>query len=135
MFEGTITVGAPGRETITRKLATPVPNEFVAEHRTVVVPMGNTDPEARSQVTVPLVAVGSAKFTAAPFVPVAIAVWVAGTVRTGDPGSLTVTVKEPFVVWPSVSVAEHPTVVTPVGKSVPEAGEQVGVPVVEVGAA
>lgn len=57
MLAGTETTGPAGRLTVTRKLAVPVRPRFVAEQFTDVVPIGNTEPLARSHVTVPALAV------------------------------------------------------------------------------
>lgn len=57
-----------------------------------------------------------------------------GVAATGAGTGATVTVKVPVVVWAKASVAVHVTVVTPTGNTAPEAGAQVGVPLVAVAA-
>ncbi len=129
---GKFKAGAVVSTTVTWKLAVPVlPCESVAEQLTVVVPKANVDPEAGAQVGVREPSILSfaetVKLTTAPDGPVASAVISAGTVTTGKVLStrVTVTVKLSLAVFPLLSVAEQLTVVVPIGKVEPEAGEHV----------
>jgi hypothetical protein len=128
MSAGTVTIGAVVSSTVTSKSALPVlPAASVAEQVIRVVPNGKVSPEFASQVGVSapstLSRAEALKLTAAPDEPVASAVMSAGTVTTGGVVSCTVTLKLalPVLLW--VSVAVQLTVVVPIGKVKPEAGE------------
>jgi hypothetical protein len=60
--------------------------------------------------------------------PGEFAVWFGGQVMLGSCVSLTVTVKLQVARLPDESVTLQVTVVVPLGKNEPEAGEQTGVP-------
>lgn len=76
----------------------------VAEQLTVVIPMGNTEPEAGKQVTArapSIVSVAEAvKLTGAPEASTAATVISAGSVNVGGVVSTTVTVKLLLAVFP-----------------------------------
>jgi hypothetical protein len=89
---------------------------------TVVVPTGNRDPLAGTQVIVPHipVVVGSANFTTAPHWPASLlTVMFAGQVSVQG---VTVTVNMQLAMLLEASVAVQVTVVVPLGKVEPEAG-------------
>ena len=117
--------------TVTAKLPLAVlPCASAAEQVTVVVPTENANPEDGMQTGTITPSTTSAavavNMTAVP-APVASVVMLAGSVRTGALGSVTVTVKLELALLPCASVAVHVTVVTPTGKSLPDAGVQTGV--------
>ena len=106
-----------------------LPEASVAVTVTVVVPTGNVLPEAGSATTVTepelSVAVGRVNVTAAPQVPASIVADTAGaSATTGASTSVTVTVKVEDELLPEASVAVQVTVLTPMAKSLPEAGVQ-----------
>jgi len=118
-------VGGESGSTVTAKVASTVPAEFVAAHVTSVSPTGNVDPDDGEQSTSTLpsasVAVGAVYDTAAPVGPVAMTVISAGTsVIVG--GASTVTLNDAETV-PAVFVAVQVTVVEPSVNAVPERGE------------
>jgi len=92
--------------------------------------MGNVEPEAGLQVgasdpeTASLAV--ATKLTTAPAALGACTVIALGTVTTGGVVSRTVTANDPETVTPLLLVAVQLTVVEPSGKSVPDAGAQVG---------
>jgi hypothetical protein len=103
-------------------------------HFTGVVPIGNTEPDAGVQVTVPVVAV-ALKATGPPFAFFELVTMFAGSFNTGPAGLLTVTLKVPGTPLPNAFSAVHVTVVSPIGKTEPDAGIQLIVaPPVAVGA-
>ena len=106
-----------------------LPAESDAEQVTVVVPIAKVKPEAGEQVVVSAPSTISeaeaVKVTSAPVEPVASFVMFAGTVIIGEVVSSTVTVNEPLSVLSAESVVEQVTVVVPIAKVEPEAGEQV----------
>jgi hypothetical protein len=127
---GTETVGLVVSCTVTVNEALPVlPDESVALQMTVVVPSTNVLPEAGEQLGEMLPSMLSVadavKPTAAPPGPVASAVIGAGTVTLGGVVSWTVTVNVAVPVSPIESVALQVTVVEPIGKMLPDGGEQV----------
>jgi hypothetical protein len=96
----------------------------------VVVPIGKQVPEAGEQETEApgqlSLTVGLAKVAVAQLPPVE-RVWFAGQPfgKVGGWLSTTVTVKEQDAVRPAASCTEQVTVVTPLAKLAPDAGEQV----------
>jgi hypothetical protein len=99
----------------------------VVEHVTVVTPFAKLLPETGAQVTVPHipVVVGAEYVSVCAHVPGA-------TLSTMLPGhvivhGVTVTVNVQLFVLALVSVAVHVTVVVPIAKHVPDAGEQLTV--------
>src|SRR5207248_6603074 len=102
----------------------------MAVHFTRGVPTGNVEPEGDEQITgaVPStrsVAVGGAKVTTAPAALVASTVWFAGMPAiVGGVVSTTTTLNVVFVAFPAASIAMQVTMVSPRGKSEPEAGSQ-----------
>ncbi len=109
------------------------PDVSLAEQVTVVTPIGKLVPEAGEQVTVRApsqtsLAVAENVAVAEPE-PTGLSVRLIGPgqVTTGAWLSATVTVKLHELLLPDVSEAEQVTVVTPLAKAVPEAGEQVTV--------
>ena len=120
---------------VTVKLHESEPAEFVALQVTVVVPIGNVEPEGGVQVTVaPLVAVGVGYVTTPPVEVVAVTVILIGQVIAGGwVAGVSVTIN-----WhesdPAELVAVQVTVVVPIGNVAPEGGTQVTVaPLVAVG--
>jgi len=114
------------------KLAIEVfPAASATEQLTVVVPFGKLEPEAGVQTGVPTpgqlsATVGAAKDTVAAQVPAAtLVVMFAGGVMVGNCVSFTVTVN---VANPPPEALVQDTVVTPFGKTLPEAGVQVTAP-------
>ena len=101
----------------------------VAEQLTVVVPMGNSEPDTGKHVTArepSTVSLAEAvKLTGAPEASNAGTVISEGNVNMGRAVSTTVMVKLPLAVLLRESVAEQLTVVVPNVNSEPEAGEQV----------
>lgn len=125
--------------TLTVKVQVAVlPAASVAVAVTVVVPTGKEVPEAGEVLTVaaPQLSVAVAvKLTLAAQVPVAALVtMLAGQVTVGAWASFTVTVKLQEAVLPEASVAVAETVVVPMPKLLPEAGEvtTVGLPQLSV---
>ena len=105
-----------------------LPRLSIEAHVTRVVPIGNTEPESRSQVTdlapsTRSVAVGE-KATVAPVGEVAFAV-LFGALITGPLVSWTTIWNVRVAVFAFVSVAVHVTVVVPIANVDPEAGTQV----------
>lgn len=99
----------------------------VAVHVTVVLPSGNVEPLAGSQVTVTLVQLSvavAAKVTTVPFGLLQFVVMFTGQLICGGCISRIVTVKVQLVVLPQLSVAVHVTVVEPSGKVEPGSGRQ-----------
>jgi len=126
---GTITTGLTVSVTVTMNEAAPVLLcASVALHVTVVAPSGNTVPLAGVQLT----AMGPSMLSVAEVVnvnvapsgPVASTMAFPGTVTTGGVTSFkfTVTVKLPVARLPARSLAEHCTVVVPIGKRAPLSG-------------
>ena len=127
---GQVIVGG-GTLTVTVNEHDCVPQLFDAVQVTVVVPIGNVEPDARSHETdvpMPLPA-GVAKVTAAPLADVAPVVIFVGQVIAGL--SFTVTTNE-HVASPAELAARQFTVVVPSGKLEPEAGVQLTVTPVPV---
>jgi hypothetical protein len=98
-----------------------------AVHVTVVVPIGNVEPDGGSHTTVTpgqlSDATGGSKFTMAPATPGSLGTVISsGHVMTGASVSWTVMVKLHVLVFPAASVAVSVTVVVPFGKKLPEAG-------------
>jgi hypothetical protein len=132
MFDGTVTVGDVVSSTVTVNEALPVLLcASVAEHVTLVMPIAKVEPETSEQVGISepsTVSIAEAvKLTVTPAALVASLKIFAGTAITGAIVSRTVTVKEALPVFPRASVAEQVTVVAPIAKIEPEAGEQIGV--------
>jgi hypothetical protein len=128
--ERTILVFLPASATVTVKLPVDVlPRVSLAEHATVVVPIGNVEPDAGVQVTGRAPSTTSlavaVKLAMAPVGPVEGRTRFPGNVRVGPVVSCTVTVKLPVDVLPCVSLAEHVTVVVPIGNAEPDAGVHV----------
>jgi hypothetical protein len=124
--------GEAAAPTVTVKLACALfPCVSVAVQVTVVVAIGNVDPEAGTQVTgrvpsIASIAVGFVYVTTAPLGPVAVATMLAGMpLKTGGVVSPTVTVKLACALFPCVSVAVQVTVVVAIGNMDPESGTQV----------
>ena len=118
--------------TVTENVARPVlPAASVAEQVTLVVPIGNLEPEAGLQVTatLPLTAsdaVGGVYVTVAPSGPVAVVVTLAGTLlRAGGVVSRTLMVNVAEARFPAESRALHITVAAPSAKVEPDAGVHV----------
>ena len=129
MLAGRVKTGKPLSTTVTVKLPLAVfLRESVAEQLTVVVPMGNVEPEAGKQVTATapstLSFAETAKVAGAPEALTALTVMLAGNVSVGAVVSTTITVKLAAPVFPCVSVAVQFTVVVPNAKVAPEAGKQ-----------
>ena len=106
-----------------------LPRSSEAVHVTVVVPIGNVEPEAGVHVTerepsTRSVAV-AVNETTLPAELVASNVILAGNVRVGAVVSLTVMVNDAVPVLPAASVALHVMVVVAIGNVEPEAGEHV----------
>ena len=118
---------------ITVKLAVPMfPAASDAVHVTAVVPTGNTVPGGEEHVG-PLVTPTSSVAVTSNVIVVPedtedVADTSAGTVTVGAVTSVNVTVivNVASPVFPSVSVAEHVTVVVPTGNNEPDAGVHVG---------
>ena len=102
--------------------------ESEAKQCTVVIPIGNVEPEVGKHVTgtEPFTRsiAEAVKFTAIPAAPGAFTVIFPGNVRAGGVVSTTVKLKLAVPVLPCVSVAVQLTVVDPSGNVDPEAGEQ-----------
>lgn len=103
-------------------------------HVTVVTPNPKLPPDAGTQVAVPAETLGFGYVTTAPEAVSASRRMLAGTVIVGAGGFTTVIVKVLVVVWFKRSVVEHVTVVGPSANTEPDAGRQVGVPALAVGA-
>jgi len=105
------------------------PLESVAEQLTVVVPMGNKEPDEGMQLTGTGPSIWSyadaTKLTTAPDAFEAFTVILDGNVNTGGALSVTVMLKLPWALFPFESVAEQLTVVVPMGNREPDAGTQV----------
>jgi hypothetical protein len=112
--------------TITLKVHVVVfPEASVETDVTVVVPIGNSEPEAGVDITdaEQLSVVPTEKFTIAPHVAGSeFTVISAGQVIPGDSLSITAISKEQLEVFPAASVAVELTVVCPTGNTDPEAG-------------
>ena len=112
-------------------LVTTLPEGSEAVQVTVVVPMGNVEPDGGVQVTTGFGRAGSlsvaeaVKFTTAPDGPVGSTLIGAGSVSTGATSSLTVTVNVPVDLLPLKSVDVQVTVVVPIGNVEPDGGVQV----------
>ena len=108
------------------------PSASDAVHVTVVVPIGNVEPEAGSQVGPVVTATSSVAVTsnviAVPDSLIEEDDMLAGKVRVGAVTSVnvTVTVNEAVPSFPSASDAVHVTVVVPTGNNDPDAGVHVG---------
>jgi hypothetical protein len=133
MSAGTETTGSVVSRTVTVKVSLPVlPCASVAEHVSVVAPIGNVAPEAGAQVGVSgpstLSVAVAVKLTAAPAAEVASAVMFAGAWTTGFVVStrVTVTSNDALALFPCASVAEHETFVVPTGKFEPDGWSQLG---------
>src|SRR2546426_941972 len=104
-----------------------LPAASLPEQFTAVLPTGNVLPGAGKHVTVTAPSTRSladaSKLTAAPSRPVASRVMSVGRVNFGAV-SCTVTMKLPLAVLPCASVAEQLMGVLPIGKMLPEPGEQ-----------
>lgn len=129
MFES---VGAVVSLTVTLKLPLAVlPRLSAAVQVTVVSPMPKTPPETGEQLTATFpstasAAVGKLKEAFAPFAPVASIVWSDGILESiGAVVSATVTLKLALAEFPALSTAVQVTLVVPMAKVLPEAGEQV----------
>jgi hypothetical protein len=116
---------------VTVKLFVPtLPCASVAVQVTIVTPSANVAPLAGVQIAASdpsmLSVADAANVYATPAGPVASTLALAGTATTGAVTSikLTVTVKLPVTRLPALSLAEHSTVVVPIGKRVPVSGVQ-----------
>ena len=128
ILDGRVSTGRVLSTTVTVKLPFAVLLwESVDEQLTVVVPIGNTEPEAGKQVTGREPSTRSfaeaVKLTGAPEAFTALTVMLDGNVNTGEAVSITVTLKLAMPVFPCVSVAVQLTVAVPKAKIAPEAGE------------
>ena len=127
---GQVIVGAWVSLTVTVKVQLPVRlAASVAVQVTVVTPLAKVEPEAGEQLTVApeqlSLAVGVVYVTVAEHWPEAVfVVMFAGHVTVGAWLSTTVTVNVQLPVRFDASVAVQVTVVTPLAKLLPEAGEQ-----------
>src|SRR5258708_5073270 len=102
-----------------------LPAASLAVRMTVVVPMGNVEPEAAlevSEVTPTASVAVAAKLAVAPAALVASAVMFATGLITGGVVSRTVTLNELAAELPALSDAARLTVVVPSGNVLPEAG-------------
>ena len=106
------------------------PAASVARNTFVVTPTGKVDPLGRPEIMATVVpgqlsvAAGVAKVTTRPHKPVfALTVMLAGQFITGACRSRTVTVKVQVAIRPEGSVAVAVTVVVPMAKVEPDAGE------------
>lgn len=122
--------GPPGGGTVTVNDApAPLPARSAALQLTVVVPIGNVDPDAGAQTATSAPSTGSVavtgKLTFAPLGPVAAAVMSAGTTITGGDDSATVTTNDAVAVFPIESVAAQFTVVVAIANVDPDAGVQI----------
>ena len=131
-FAGTVTIGAPVSLTVTVNEAEPVlPCASVAVQVTTVAPIGNVEPLAGVQlaaITPSMLSVAETpNANTAPVGAVASSFVLPGTLRTGGVVSIrtTDTVNVPVAVLPAPSVAEHLTVVVPIGKREPLGDTQV----------
>ena len=108
-----------------------LPAASTAVHETVVAPIGKVEPDAGVQTTSTGPSIASraeaVKVAVAPAPLVAATVKSAGGVSMGAVVSPTVTAKLPEAMLPAASVAEHDTVVLPIGKVEPDAGAQTAV--------
>jgi hypothetical protein len=103
------------------------PALFVAEHVTVVVPIGNVDPDGGTHVTVSVpsaksVAVGFVNVTAAPLELVAGVEMSAGTPVIVGAVSVTVTLNVAVASFVLLATAVQDTVVVVIANVEPEAG-------------
>jgi hypothetical protein len=135
MLAGQLIVGFSSSLTVTvneQVVAEVLPLVSVAEQVTVVVPLGNVEPDAGLQLAVAsgqLSLAVAEKLTTAEHWPGSFAlVMLAGQLIVGFSLSLTVTVNEQLPVLFEASVAEHVTVVVPLANVEPDAGEQVTAP-------
>src|SRR6266581_2498220 len=113
---GRVSAGGVVSCTVTSKLLVPVlPWVSVALQLTVVVPIGNREPESGAQLVVTSPSTRSAalaaKVAAAPSTAVASAVRSAGTVTSGGVVSCTSTEKDPLARLPAPSLAQQVIVV------------------------
>src|SRR4051812_50027971 len=88
MFDGTSNAGGASLTATVNEWFVRIPELFVAEQLTVVVPIGNVESESGEQLTVTVVslksvAIGVSYFTAAPAALVAVPVMSAGGVEGG----------------------------------------------------
>jgi hypothetical protein len=141
-FAGQVVTGGSTSFTVTVKLQVLVlPWPSLALQRTVVVPRGNANPLAGTQLTVAApqlsVAVGTANVTLLEQLPtdVLTMTFPGHGVMAGGSVSLTVTVKLHPVLLPCPSFALQFTVVVPRGKEEPLTGEQVTVAVPQLSVA
>jgi len=111
-----------------------LPDVSVAVQVTVVVPTGKHEPEGGVHAVVTpgqlSLAVGAGKLTATHGLVIdgVFTVWFGGQVIVGGCVSLTVTVNVQVAVLLEESLTVQVTVVVPLGKNEPEAGEQPGAP-------
>jgi hypothetical protein len=131
---GPITGGVVSARTVTVKVLVAVfPEWSVAVHVTVVVPIGNVEPDAGEQVTgtapsMSSVAVGVGYVTTAPDAPdAALVMSDTGPITGGVVSVATVTLKVAVLVFPDASEAEQVTVVVPTGNDEPDGGTQLTV--------
>jgi hypothetical protein len=114
-----------GGPVVTRTVNEPVASlkcASVALQWTVVVPVGNVDPEAGEQLTGSVPSMLSVAVAVKLTTGEAVTMF-SGSVRTGRVVSTTTTPNRSVVV-PPASVAEHCTLVTPIGNCAPDAGAQ-----------
>ena len=124
-----ITGGVVSRTTVTVNVQVALfPKASVAVQVTVVVPTGNGDPDAGTQMTLGgawpqrLCAVAW-KLTTAVSLQV-VTVWFGGQATCTHNSANTVTVKLHVLLFPHRSVAVQLTVVTPAGNTLPDGGTQ-----------
>src|SRR5262245_5734654 len=129
MSSGRLSTGFSLSTTVTVKLLVVwFPAASVPTAITVVVPMGNVEPDGGVTTSVApgtLSWMVTMKLTTAPFWPGSVGTVIGpGTVTTGGSVSMTVTVKLPAALLPAASVAVQATGVEPSGKIDPLTGEQ-----------
>ena len=123
MFAGGVNVGALLFTVTVNEPFAVRPPLSVTVQLTVVVPIGNVEPDGGTHTAAIEPSCGSLPFavnvTTAPSALVANLVMLAGGVKLG-PLLVTVTVNEPFAVRPPLSVTVQFTVVVPIAKVEPE---------------
>src|SRR3954465_13657783 len=117
MFDGTSNAGGASLTATVNEWFVRIPELFVTEQLTVVVPSGNVESEAGEQLTVTVVslksvAVGVSYFTMAPAALVAVVGTPAGGVNAGRASS-TVTLNAAVAVIPELFATRQLTTVVP----------------------
>jgi hypothetical protein len=133
MFAGQVSCGASASFTVTvNEQVAVLFDASVTVQSTVVVPFGNTEPDAGAQTVVApgqLSFMVGLKVTTAEQLPGSVlTVMLAGHVIVGGILSTTVTVNEQLAVLPAASLAVQVTVVVPMAKAAPLAGAQTAAP-------